>query len=77
MIRLVARAVPSLAPSPGFVPAGFGRILLLSHEIRITTPPFGVFPFVTSALPPPGPQMRDIYVAAFPYMGCVLLLVFF
>jgi len=64
-----------LAESLGFDLIWFGLIMLLALEISFTTPPFGLLLFVMKGVAPPETTMRDIYVSAFPYMGCALLLV--
>lgn len=64
-----------LAQSLGFDLIWFGVIILLALEISFTTPPFGLLLFVMKGVATPGTTMRDIYVAAIPYMGCAILLV--
>lgn len=64
-----------LAASLGFDPIWFGLIMLLALEISFTTPPFGLLLFVMKGVAPPGTTMRDIYLSAFPFIGCSLLLV--
>ena len=70
-----------LAQSLGFDLIWFAVIILLALEISFTTPPFGLLLFVMKGVSPPGTTMRDIYVAALPFMGCavilVILLIFF
>lgn len=53
----------------------FAVITLLALEISFTTPPFGLLLFVMKGVSAPGTTMRDIYVAALPFMGCAMLLV--
>ena len=53
----------------------FGLIMLLALEISFTTPPFGLLLFVMKGVAPPGTTMREIYMSAFPFIGCSLLLV--
>ena len=53
----------------------FAVIVLLALEISFTTPPFGLLLFVMKGVSAPGTTMRDIYIAAMPYMGCAMLLV--
>jgi tripartite ATP-independent transporter DctM subunit len=64
-----------LAQSLGFDLVWFGLIMLLALEISFTTPPFGLLLFVMKGVAPPETTMRDIYVSAFPFMGCSLILV--
>jgi TRAP-type mannitol/chloroaromatic compound transport system permease large subunit len=64
-----------LAATLGFDPIWFGIIVLLALEISFTTPPFGLLLFVMKGVAPKDTTMRDIYVSAFPYIGCSMLLV--
>jgi len=64
-----------LAASLGFDPIWFGLIILLALEISFTTPPFGLLLFVMKGVAPTGTTMREIYLSAFPYMGCAMVLV--
>ncbi|WP_394691920.1 TRAP transporter large permease subunit [Hoeflea sp.] len=64
-----------LAISLGFDPIWFGLVMLLALEISFTTPPFGLLLFVMKGVAPPDTTMREIYLSAFPFMGCSLLLV--
>ncbi|MEH6647687.1 TRAP transporter large permease [Sulfitobacter sp.] len=64
-----------LAASLGFDPIWFGLIILLALEISFTTPPFGLLLFVMKGVAPKGTTMREIYLSAFPYIGCSMLLV--
>ncbi|EDQ32844.2 TRAP transporter, DctM subunit [Hoeflea phototrophica DFL-43] len=64
-----------LATSLGFDPIWFGLVMLLALEISFTTPPFGLLLFVMKGVAPPDTTMREIYLSAFPFMGCSLLLV--
>ena len=65
-----------LAQTLGFDLIWFGIIVLLALEISFTTPPFGLLLFVMKGVSAPGTTMRDIYVAAMPFMACAILLVF-
>ncbi len=64
-----------LALSLGYDPIWFALIMLLALEISFTTPPFGLLLFVMKGVAPAGTTMRDIYVAAFPFILCSLILV--
>jgi tripartite ATP-independent transporter DctM subunit len=64
-----------LAMQLGFDPVWFALIMLLALEISFTTPPFGLLLFVMKGVAPPDTTMRDIYMAAFPYIFCSLILV--
>jgi len=65
-----------LANTLGFDLIWFGVIVLLALEISFTTPPFGLLLFVMKGVSAPGTTMRDIYIAAMPFMACSILLVF-
>ncbi len=64
-----------LAQTLGFDLIWFAVIILLALEISFTTPPFGLLLFVMKGVSAPGTTMRDIYIAAMPFMGCSMLLV--
>ena len=64
-----------LAQSLGFDPVWFGVVVLLSLEISFTTPPFGLLLFVMKGVAPPGTNMKEIYLAAIPYILCSMALV--
>jgi tripartite ATP-independent transporter DctM subunit len=64
-----------LATQLGFDPVWFALIMLLALEISFTTPPFGLLLFVMKGVAPPDTTMRDIWMAAVPFIGCSLLLV--
>lgn len=64
-----------LAINLGFDPVWFGLVMLLALEIGFTTPPFGLLLFVMKGVAPPETTMREIYLSAFPFIGCALLLV--
>ncbi|MEX3010769.1 TRAP transporter large permease subunit [Hoeflea sp. TYP-13] len=64
-----------LAQTLGLDLIWFAVIVLLALEISFTTPPFGLLLFVMKGVSPPDTTMRDIYVAALPFMGCAIILV--
>jgi tripartite ATP-independent transporter DctM subunit len=64
-----------LAIQLGFDPVWFALIMLLALEISFTTPPFGLLLFVMKGVAPPDTTMRDIWMAAIPFILCSLLLV--
>jgi tripartite ATP-independent transporter DctM subunit len=64
-----------LAASLGFDPIWFGLIMLLALEISFTTPPFGLLLFVMKGVSPADTTMREIYLAAIPFIVCSLLVV--
>ena len=53
----------------------FGVILLMSLEIGLLSPPFGLILFVMQGVAPRGTTMGQVNRAALPYMGWQLLVV--
>ena len=53
----------------------FGVILLMSLEIGLLSPPFGLILFVMQGVAPRGTTMDQVNRAALPYMGWQLLVV--
>jgi len=69
-----------MANAAGFDPVWYGVILLMVMEISLTTPPFGLLLFVMRGTAPPDITMRQVYLAAAPFVGLamvVLLLIVF
>jgi tripartite ATP-independent transporter DctM subunit len=64
-----------LAQSLGFDLIWFGIVVLLSLEISFSTPPLGLLLFVMKGVAPAGTTMREIYLAAIPYILCSMFLV--
>ena len=64
-----------LATGLGYDPIWFGVVMLLALEIGFSTPPFGLLLFVMKGVAPPDTTMREIYLAAMPYIACSLVLV--
>ncbi|TAK84131.1 MAG: TRAP transporter large permease [Betaproteobacteria bacterium] len=62
-----------LAQALGLDLVWFGILLLLVLEISFTTPPFGMLLFVMKGVAPPDTTMRDIIVAATPFVLLELL----
>ena len=75
MMLLTAPIFFPLATTLGFDLTWFGLIMLLSLEIGYTTPPFGLLLFVMKGVAPAGTTMREIYLAAAPFILCVLALI--
>jgi TRAP-type C4-dicarboxylate transport system permease large subunit len=75
MMLLTAPIFFPLAKTMGFDLTWFGIIMLLALEVGYTTPPFGLLLFVMKGVAPPEISMRDIYLSALPFIGCVLLLI--
>lgn len=63
-----------LAHALGFEPVWFGVIVLLTLEIGLVTPPFGLLLFVMAGSAPPGTSAVEVARSALPYIGCALLL---
>lgn len=64
-----------LAQSLGFDLIWFGIVVLLALEISFSTPPLGLLLFVMKGVAPAGTTMREIYLAAIPYILCSMFLV--
>lgn len=64
-----------LAQSLGFDLIWFGVVVLLALEISFTTPPFGLLLFVMKGVAPANTRMKEIYIAAIPYILCSMGLV--
>lgn len=75
MMLLTAPIFFPLALSMGFDLTWFALLMLLTLEIGFTTPPFGLLLFVMKGVAPPGTTMKDIYLAATPFILCVLALI--
>jgi tripartite ATP-independent transporter DctM subunit len=56
-----------------FNPLWYGILVLLTLEIAATSPPFGLILFVMKGVVPEQTTMVEIYLAAFPYIVCDLL----
>ena len=54
-------------------PIWFGVVMLLNMEMALTSPPFGLSLFVMKGVSPKGVSMRDIYLAAIPFLLCDLV----
>ena len=75
MMLLTAPIFFPLAQTLGCDLTWFGLIMLLALEVGYTTPPFGLLLFVMKGVAPPGTTMREIYLAAAPFIACVLVLI--
>jgi len=75
MLLLTVPIFFPLAQALGFDLIWFGLIMLLALEISFTTPPFGLLLFVMKGVSPPDTTMREIYIAALPFIFCSLALV--
>lgn len=59
----------------GVDPVWFGVLMLILLEIGFTTPPFGLLLFVMKGVAPPETTMRQIYLAAAPFIAMEILTV--
>jgi TRAP-type mannitol/chloroaromatic compound transport system permease large subunit len=50
--------------------------MLICLEIGLTTPPFGMLCFVMKGVAPKGTTMKDIYLAAIPFILCDIIALF-
>jgi len=64
-----------LAQALGFDIVWFGVVVLLSLEMSLTTPPFGLLLFMMLGVAPKGTTLPDVAMAAIPYLLCDALLV--
>lgn len=83
-VSIMMISVPVFMPMAnalGFEPLWFGIIALITIEIGVITPPFGLLLFVTKGVSPPDTTMRDIIHACIPFLvlglACIGLLVAF
>ena len=83
-VSMMLIAVPVLFPlaiSLGFDPVWFGIVFLMAMEMSLTTPPFGLLLFIVKGMAPVGTKLRQVVMAALPYLVAdavlVLLLVLF
>lgn len=59
-----------LAKALGFDLIWFGIVVLLSLEMSLTTPPFGLLLFLMLGVAPPGTTLGRVALAALPYLAC-------
>ncbi|MBB6468747.1 TRAP-type C4-dicarboxylate transport system permease large subunit [Aminobacter lissarensis] len=64
-----------LALGLGYDPIWFGIIMLISLEIGLATPPFGMGLFVLLGVAPKGTTLGQVSLAVLPYLVCTVLLV--
>ena len=60
-----------------FDPIWFGVIFIVCMEIGYMTPPFGFNLFYLRGVAPPGVTMADIYQSVWPYVGVIVIGLFF
>ncbi|MBZ0218200.1 MAG: TRAP transporter large permease subunit, partial [Fimbriimonadaceae bacterium] len=51
-----------------------GVLILIVMEISLLTPPFGLLLYVMRGVAPKGVEMKDIYMAAFPFIGLEVMI---
>ena len=59
-----------IVKSLGYDPIWFAILMLINLQMALTTPPFGFLLFVIKGVAPVGTTMRQIYLAAFPFLLC-------
>lgn len=59
----------------GVEPLWFGILMLIALEMSQTTPPFGLLLFVMLGVAPQGTTLRQVALAAAPFLGCDLILI--
>ncbi len=59
----------------GIDPLWFGLFMLIALEMSQTTPPFGLLLFVMLGVAPEGTTLRQVAVAAAPFLGCDAVLI--
>ena len=57
----------------GFDPVWFGVLFLINAEVALISPPFGISLFVIRGAAPAGTTMAEIYAAALPFVGLILV----
>ncbi len=59
-----------IAAQQNFDPIWFGIVMLITLQIGLTTPPFGLLLFVMKGVAPKGTTMPDLYRSAIPFLLC-------
>jgi tripartite ATP-independent transporter DctM subunit len=75
-ISIIMLAAPLYIPvvkALGLDPLWFGIVLLITIELGVKTPPFGLLLFVMKGVTPPDTTMADIYRAAVPFIFIELI----
>lgn len=73
MLMVTVPIFVPLAGAAGIDPLILGVVYLLTMEIGLLTPPFGLLLFVMRGVAPPQIRMRMIYAAILPYVAMKLL----
>jgi len=72
-VAMMMITIPIYMPiiiSAGVNPIWFGIMMLISLEVGLTSPPFGMLLFVMKGVCPKDTTMGDLYLAALPFIGC-------
>lgn len=73
LVSIIMITLPIFVPvvaALGFDTVWFATIFLLALEMGVTTPPVGMNLFVMKGIAPPDTTMRDIILAAVPFLYC-------
>ncbi len=76
VVAIMMITVPIFLPvvkAMGFDPVWFCVLMLLNIEMALISPPFGISLFIMKAVAPVKVKMRDIYLAAIPFIGITML----
>ncbi|KAA3626840.1 MAG: TRAP transporter large permease [Proteobacteria bacterium] len=73
MIMITIPFFIPLAATQGIDLLWLGVLMLIAMEVSFTTPPFGLLLYVMKAVAPPSISMRQVWVAALPFIGLELL----
>jgi tripartite ATP-independent transporter DctM subunit len=77
-VSMILISVPIFVPIVSFLNVDlvwFGLVTLLALEMSQTTPPFGLLLFVMLGVAPKGTTLKQVAVAAAPFLGCDALLI--
>lgn len=77
IIMLTTPIFTPVASALGFDPIWFGIIMLISIQIGLTTPPFGMLLFVMKGVAGRDATMKDIALAGLPFLLCDVVIVLF
>ena len=75
VVAIMMITIPVFLPvvkAMGFSPLWFCVLMLINVEMALVSPPFGMSLFVMKGVAPVGTEMRDIYTAAFPFLGLTM-----
>jgi len=72
-MSMIMVSIPVFIPivhALGFNPVWFGILTLINMEMSVTTPPYGQNLFVMKSVAPSGTTLKDIILAALPFLVC-------